>query len=838
MDGQVLQLQALNRLGLRSPAKVLLTGLLPLGLLFGNEAANAQPPFVNDVHVFLSPDGVFELAEPIWVIVYFDRALAVTGVPLLALTIGTQRRHASFVGMALASEAALIFRYTVAPSDYDADGVSIGADALTLNGGTIKSLDGASALLDLGSHTLSDTPFRTVDGRIESAPTVAGLLVEGPPGGDTFELAETISVWVWFNRAVAVTGVPQLALTIGAQTRYASFAATAALMPIPLASSPAFAARPVNFLYSVEASDHDEDGISIDANALTLNGGTIEVRGGSADAVLDIPSYHAISNSASHKVDGQRAGGRPGGNRPPRVVGELPDLELDVGETALVNAAAAFVDADGDRLRYSASSGSGFVSLATSAGTVRVRGVQAGEATVTVQAEDPAGLMASATFRVTIGAVLAVRSMRPAAPESGTVVFALELSRALTRPVVTRWRLAADSDVGTADADAADYLAAPAGQESIPARETSAIIEIAIADDANIEPAREHFVLQLESPEDENVALTPDAGAQAVIQEGVCDRTPAVRDELARLVRGCHWPDPAALAVVSTLNLSGRNIAALRSNDLLGLGGLRQLDLSANALQTLPAGLFTGIEGLREVSVEENPGAPFMLTIDLVRLDAEPWASGPARVAARTASAAPFGLGATLFASPTSAASGELPAEVAIAPGATIGEPFAVASNNGAALVIHADAAPLPSAQCGGRLCFRGFQTAPGPALALFRRPPRALALPTPEPLQGGDALRLPLASLAEAADPLDELRWEATSSNDALATARIVDGALEVTPELATAGTADIAVVATDTAGLSTTLRFEVRVAFHWPRGPGRGWRATLTRIQQPGGN
>ena len=498
------------------PCKVLLTALLPLGLLFGNEAADAQPPSVNDVHVFLSPDGVFELAEPIWVIVYFDRPVTVTGVPLLALTIGTQTRHASFVGMALTSEAALIFRYTVAASDYDGDGISIGADALTLNGGTIRSLDGTNALLGLGRHAISDPPLRTVDGRIESAPRVAGILVEGPPGGDTFELAETISVWVWFNREVAVTGAPQLALTIGAQTRYASFAATAALMPTPLASSPAFAARPVNFLYSVEASDHDEDGISIDANALTLNGGTIKVRGGSADAALDIPAHHAISNSAGHKVDGQRAGGRPGGNHPPRVVGELPDLELDVGETVSVNAAAAFADADGHSLRYSASSEGGFVSLATSAGTVRVRGVRPGEATVTVQAADPAGLTASATFGVAVGAILSARGVYPAAPEGGTVVFALELSRVLARPVAPRWRLATDSDAATADADAADYLAAPAGQASIPAGETSAIIEIAIADDANIEPAREHFLLQLEPPEDENVALAPNARAQAV----------------------------------------------------------------------------------------------------------------------------------------------------------------------------------------------------------------------------------------------------------------------------------------------------------------------------------
>ena len=117
----------------------------------------------------------------------------------------------------------------------------------------------------------------------------------------------------------------------------------------------------------------------------------------------------------------------------------------------------------------------------------------------------------------------------------------------------------------------------------------------------------------------------------------------------------------------------------------------------------------------------------------------------------------------------------------------------------------------------------------PGPALTLFRQPPRALPSPTLEPLQGGDELRLPLASLVEAADPMDELRWEATSSDDALATVRIVDGDLVVTPELATAGTVEVTLVVTDTAGFSTTLRLEVGVEFHWPRSPTRGWRGSL---------
>ena len=113
--------------------------------------------------------------------------------------------------------------------------------------------------------------------------------------------------------------------------------------------------------------------------------------------------------------------------------------------------------------------------------------------------------------------------------------------------------------------------------------------------------------------------------------------------------------------------------------------------------------------------------------------------------------------------------------------------------------------------------------------LTLFHRPPQALAAPTPEPLEGGDTLRLPLASLIALGDAPDAMRWEASSSDESVASARIVGAALLVAPELASEGTAEIVLTATDAFGLAATARFQVQVAFHWPFGPMRGWRATL---------
>ena len=861
-----------------------------------------QPP--------LPVSDTFEFGENILVLMRFDREVRVTGTPQVALTIDTQTRQASFY--ALAGGRWLWFRYVVQSTDSDTDGISIGANALTLNNGTIARRVGTTnAALGLGSRAITNSIDHKVDGSLETA-VVRSVFYNRPASGDTFALGETIAVRATFGRVMAVTGSPQFELKIGTQTRQASLWPNHAFI-YPGTSVDTYLGTAVAFRYEVQAEDRDLDGLSVGAGALTLNGGTIRIQGGTTDATLTLPNYAVLSNSAGRKVDGGGVGsGGPVdvrvesagaalrvswqavsgassykvqwrvvggawsssrqaettetqhdiagltagdyevrvvavvdgedsepsapvqgevveiGNQGPRVVDELPDLEIDVGETVAVNAAAVFQDADRDRLRYSASSDADLLSVRVAEGIVRVRGVRPGEATVSVTAEDPAGLKATTTFQVAVGALLSVKSEGAAAPEGGTVVVALELSRPLAAPIAVRWHLAADDDASTADADMADY-GEPAGEVSIPASRTSATIEIAIIDDADIEPAREHFVVRLEQPEGENVGLAHNARAEAVIQEGVCDRTPAIRDELTRGWRACHWPKPPALAAVRSLDLSGQNIHALRSNDLLGLHGLRRLDLSNNALATLPTSLFAGVEGLREVSVEGNSGAPFALTVELARLDAEPWAPGPAQVVARTALAAPFALAATLSASPTEAASDDLPATVNIEAGATTGEPFWVASNDGTPLALRADAAPLPTTQCGDHPCFRGFQTSPGPALTLFRQPPRTLPPPTLEPLQGGDELRLPLASLVEAQDPLDELRWQATSSDEALATVRIIDGSLVVTPELATAGTAEVTLVVTDTAGFSTTLRLEIRVEFHWPHSPTRGWRSTL---------
>jgi len=259
------------------------------------DGSTAGVPVVSDVQIKSRPasGSTYALGELIDVEVSFDRDVQVRGIPRLALTIGSQTRQATrnnFDGIRLA------FRYQVQASDVDADGISIGANALTLNGGTITTLDGsANAMLDLGSHAIANDAVHKVNGALATAPSIGGVRIVSTVSDTTYTRGEEIDVEVSWDRRIVVTGTPQLALTIGAQTRQASYYGR---------SGVSTGAPRMYFSYYVQASDMDSDGLSIGANALTLNGGTITLQGSSTtNANLGLGS-HAISNNANHRVDG------------------------------------------------------------------------------------------------------------------------------------------------------------------------------------------------------------------------------------------------------------------------------------------------------------------------------------------------------------------------------------------------------------------------------------------------------------------------------------------------------------------------------------------------------
>ena len=104
------------------------------------------------------------------------------------------------------------------------------------------------------------------------------------------------------------------------------------------------------------------------------------------------------------------------------------------------------------------------------------------------------------------------------------------------------------------------------------------------------------------------VALSLLVSPATAAAQGVCGRTPQVRDKLmeAAGVGNCAQVTSGHLARVARLDLSGAFILALREDDFKGLTGLETLDLSRNRLRTLPEEVFRGLRALRVLRLEDN----------------------------------------------------------------------------------------------------------------------------------------------------------------------------------------------------------------------------------------
>ena len=145
-------------------------------------------------------------------------------------------------------------------------------NALTLDGGSIRAVDDDSNAR-LSHDGLADYPQRKVDGSRsdDQAPAVLGMGVE-PPVQGTFGGGDTVTVRLAFSEGVTVTGAPRFALRIGAHTRFATLREV-------------WGTTTLLFDYVVDESDRDDNGLSIDADAVDLNGGTIRDNGGKAPFV-------------------------------------------------------------------------------------------------------------------------------------------------------------------------------------------------------------------------------------------------------------------------------------------------------------------------------------------------------------------------------------------------------------------------------------------------------------------------------------------------------------------------------------------------------------------------
>ena len=245
-------------------------------------------------------DSTYAEGDAITVAVTFDRPVTVdtgAGTPYVTIAVGNNDRNAGYSSID-ATNRILTFSYTVVAADDDQDGVSIGANSLALNGGTITdSVSNRAAVLTHAA--LSDQSGHLVN-RIPKVVT-GGVAITSTPQStnDTYGLGETIAISVTFDSVVNVDttgGTPTLTMgfsegggnPVSKTLTYASGTGTATLV----------------FEYTVLIEDVDDDGVAVAANQLALNSGTITHSTTGKGALLTHAQPGTNGVFADHKVDG------------------------------------------------------------------------------------------------------------------------------------------------------------------------------------------------------------------------------------------------------------------------------------------------------------------------------------------------------------------------------------------------------------------------------------------------------------------------------------------------------------------------------------------------------
>ena len=218
----------------------------------------------------------------------------------------------------------------------------------------------------------------------------------------------------------------------------------------------------------------------------------------------------------------------------------------------------------------------------------------------------------------------------------------------------------------------------------------------------------------------------PQPAAQAEASpanEGICSRTPAVRDALVAALDGVdHCAAVIAQQLASIdgeLDLSGAGIDRLRADDFNGLQNLRGLRLNDNRIRELPADLFAGLSGLRFLHLHDNPGAPFPITLRLIEGQFEP-VSG---IAVETSTIVPFAIEIRLINRYVALSQAFLRIEP--------GERYSSEAQTGgifgaqAGRIRVADTTAVPADRCGGEACWRGLVIVADAADFIVRDSPR-----------------------------------------------------------------------------------------------------------------
>ena len=219
----------------------------------------------------------------------------VTG-PRLPFTIGSTEKHAVYASGSGSAE--LLFSYQVVENDNDGDGVTVAANDLELNGGTIK--DAVDKVATLTHAAVAASADHKVDGirpRINTSASRFINVISSARASSTYAIGEHIEIRLIFSEAVTATVAgdppagPAIGIRIGSATRNAIFNRIGS-------------ATELIFRYTVQAGDVDTDGIHVRANSVSLGGGSIN--DGAGNAATSAGLAHFQYGASAHRVDGVR----------------------------------------------------------------------------------------------------------------------------------------------------------------------------------------------------------------------------------------------------------------------------------------------------------------------------------------------------------------------------------------------------------------------------------------------------------------------------------------------------------------------------------------------------
>ena len=268
-------------------------------------------------------------------------------------------------GATTTNSTSIEYSYTIAKGDEASEGIAIPENAVMLDGQTIRDGAGNDAVLDSSAVVLTGSNG-TIDGRWPEVDSI-NILSKPNGQGDYYLRDATIQVEVVFDEPISVSigpsdSRPTIVLNIGGPHRTATYTGTTT----PDVSN----YRGLAFSYTV-ASDQDDNGISVNANSLSLGGGTLgDLVGNPLETAFEMKAF------SNHKVDGNKptitsitveSSPRAGGaytadqdivldvnySEPVRIdEGGQPSLALRLDSDAS-DKTATYMNATGSRVRFS-----------------------------------------------------------------------------------------------------------------------------------------------------------------------------------------------------------------------------------------------------------------------------------------------------------------------------------------------------------------------------------------------------------------------------------------------------------------------------------------------------